>query len=193
MANEKGEKDNKATPAAKGANGEAKPATPGDGGQSDATPEASAAAPPAGFDINVSRSKGDGWMVKEKGNTTMGRLLGRFEFEGDDNKVRAFYQVKTHMETKCIVGTGDDAEEKNLPAGSVVNIDESKALEDLANRSVDGGVYDVWLQYGEKEKGKRGRSGFWPATVKLKMVKPPQMVAPIRRRSQEVTDDDTPF
>lgn len=148
--------------------------------------------PPAGFDVNVSRAKGDGWLIKEAGNSLVGRLLGRFTFEDNMGKERAFYQVRSQRPTKATVGTGDDATETTLPAGSIVNVDESAALSDLAKRAEDGGVYDVWMRYRAKEKSKRGKQGFWPMDIRLKVIKSAPAVRPPTRRERD-NMDDVPF
>jgi hypothetical protein len=148
--------------------------------------------PPAGFDVNVSRAKGDGWLIKEAGNSLVGRLLGRFSFEDGLGKERAFYQVRSLRATKATVGTGDEAHEATLPAGSIINVDESAALSDLAKRAEDGGTYDVWMRYRSKEKSRKGKQGFWPMDIRLKVIKPPIAVRPPTRRERD-NMDDVPF
>lgn len=112
---------------------------------------------PDGFDIMAGRELADGWAMKEKGNTIQGRLMGRFTM-GED---RAYYQIKLDKPTKAITGRGDETAEVVLPPGKVVNVDESKAMEDLRKYAENGGVYDVWIMYGEKQKTPDGGS-FWP-------------------------------
>jgi len=112
---------------------------------------------PDGFDIMAGRELADGWAMKEKGNTIQGRLMGRFTM-GED---RAYYQIKLDKPTKAITGRGDETAEVVLAPGKVVNVDESKAMEDLRKYAENGGVYDVWIMYGEKQKTPDGGS-FWP-------------------------------
>jgi hypothetical protein len=138
---------------------------------------------PDGFDTFAGRVMGDGWMKKEKGNVCQGRLLGRNEM---DDGERAFYQVQLDKDCKAITGKGDDTKEVILKKGSIVNIDESKALHDMRKYAKNlqwGGVYDVWILYGEKQKLDGGNT-FWPIIngPRLKQVKAPK-----------IPKDDTPF
>jgi len=136
--------------------------------------ESSDDGPPDGFDINAELTRADGWAVKGEGYTIQGRLLNRQEFRGGDGKMRAFYSVLLHRKCKAVIGQGDEANEGWLEKGQTVNVDDSAALGQLESRAKDGGVYDVWIRYGEKERlrGKAGQT-FWPAEVRLRMVKPP--------------------
>jgi hypothetical protein len=129
---------------------------------------------PDGFDIMAGRELADGWAKKEKGNVIQGRLVGRFKM-GED---RFFYQIKLDKETKAITGKGDDTSEVVLKKGQMVNVDESKAMEDLRKYSDNGGVYNVWIMYGEKAKLPDGGS-FWPIVngPRVQMVKSPPKVA----------------
>jgi hypothetical protein len=131
--------------------------------------------PPDGFDINAELTRADGWAVKGEGLIILGRLINRQEFRGGDGKMRAFYSVLLQRKCRAVIGQGDEAAEGWLEKGQTVNVDDSAALGMLESRSKDGGTYDVWIRYGEKEKlkGKAGQT-FWPAEVKLRMVKPPQ-------------------
>lgn len=125
---------------------------------------------PDGFDIMAGRELADGWAKKEKGNVIQGRLLGRFTM-GED---RSFYQIKLDKPTKAIAGRGDETQEVTLEAGKLVNVDESKAMEDLRKYAESGGVYDVWIMYGDKQKTPDGGS-FWPIVngPRAKQVKAP--------------------
>lgn len=132
---------------------------------------------PAGFDISVGREQSEGWVVKEEGNTVLGRLLGRYSFRGDDGRERWYYQVKVEQQVKILPYSEEPAEKVEpviASPGAVVNVDESAALEDLESKSNDGGVYDVWFSYKAKTKSKSGPGGFWPVHgPKLKIVKAP--------------------
>lgn len=131
-------------------------------------------AAPDGFDISAGRTMGDGWMKKEKDNTVFGRLMGRHEL--DD---RAFYQVKLNAPCKATTGKGEEIKDVTLQAGQIVNVDESKALQDLKKyaRYMDhGGVYDVWIKLGDKVKLDGGNT-FWPVIdgPRLKQIKAPKI------------------
>lgn len=125
---------------------------------------------PDGFDIMAGRELADGWAMKAKDNVIQGRLIGRFTM-GDD---RAFYQVKLDKPCKAFVGRGDETQETVLQAGQLVNVDESKAMDDLRKYAENGGTYDVWIMYGEKQKLEGGNT-FWPIVngPRVKQVKAP--------------------
>jgi hypothetical protein len=109
---------------------------------------------PEGFNLNVGRDRGDGWAKKEDGNTIQGRLLGRHSYKNKAGKERFYYQVKVVIPVKAVIPNPDDDEaddiEGELPAGSVINVDETAKLSDLAPYCKDGGTYDVWFAYGDK-------------------------------------------
>lgn len=130
---------------------------------------------PDGFDIRANRVMGDGWMKKAEGATVIGRLLGRVQ-NGEDDKgePKYFFQVKIDErspEVGATTGSGDETEDITLSLGQIVNVDASAALSELHNYSQNGGVYDVYIKFGAKEKAKKGT--FWPAIVRLSMVKAP--------------------
>lgn len=117
---------------------------------------------PDGFDINVGRERGEGWIVKEEGNEILGRLLGRNEYKNSRGKTRAFYQIQLERSCKIQIENPDFNEEadedddnkefiesEGMP-GMIVNVDEFKKLEDLKEYTRDGGVYDVWFVMGGK-------------------------------------------
>jgi hypothetical protein len=117
---------------------------------------------PEGFNVNAGRERGEGWILKAEGNEVMGRLVGRQSYKTKRGKTRAFYQIKLAKPCMCEVTNPDfneeaDEDEDNmariqekLDAGSVVNVDEFKKLEDLEPYTKDGGVYDVWFVMGGK-------------------------------------------
>lgn len=135
---------------------------------------------PDGFDITVGRQNSDGWARKGKGFTIQGRIINRID-QGDD---KAFYQILLHKECFAVTGKGDETKEITLKEGQIVNVDESKALEDLKKYATNGGVYDVWIMYGEKQQLASGGS-FWPVVngPRVRMIKKP----PVTK------DGDVPF
>jgi hypothetical protein len=134
---------------------------------------------PDGFDINVGRQMADGWARKGKGFIIQGRLLGRVS-----NDDKAYYQVALQKPCFATTGKGDEVQEVTLNEGQIVNVDESKALEDLNKYSSNGGIYDVWIMYGEKQQLPKGGS-FWPVVngPRVKMIKAPP----------KLKGDDIPF
>lgn len=120
---------------------------------------------PDGFNINVGRERGDGWVKKEEGNEVLGRLLGRYTYESRGKK-RAYYQIRLLKPCRAEVlnpqydpDNEELMEEEKIPErldatleeGAIVNLDETVKLADLQSRTGDGGVYDMWLVYGKKQ------------------------------------------
>jgi hypothetical protein len=145
---------------------------------------------PEGFNINVGRDRGDGWVTKKEGNTILGRLLGRYTYESRGKK-RAYYQVKLYKPCEAEAENPDyndedeDAMEEagieptvtvTLQAGQVVNVDESAKLADLESHASNGGVYDVWFVYGPKIDLDKGRTMWTVIGPKLKMVEKPSEI-----------------
>lgn len=132
---------------------------------------------PAGFDVSIGREQSDGWVFKKEGNTVQGRLLGRYSFRGEDGRERFYYQVKLEAPCEIIPYTEEEAEAVEpvtVGKDSVVNVDESAALEALETKASDGGIYDVWFVYKAKTKSKSGPGGFWPVIgPKLRVIKAP--------------------
>lgn len=140
---------------------------------------------PDGFDINIERERGEGWIKKEEGNVVLARILSRQEYRNKRGKTRAFYQLQLLQEAACQVPNPDfneEAEEdsenpsmidKVLSEGAIVNCDEFKKLEDLKPYTKDGGVYDVWFAIGEKIELDGGNSMWTVKGPRLKVVKKP--------------------
>ncbi len=137
---------------------------------------------PERFNQKVGRADGDGWALKEKGNTITGRLIGRFEFNSANGR-RAFYQIE--LQGPCKATTKNEADDTKydtitLKAGQIVNLDEVSRLEDLRDKCEDGGIYDVWLQFGEKKKSKGSQNTPWNFVGPYVAV----VKAPSRRREE---------
>ncbi len=117
---------------------------------------------PDGFNINVGRDRGEGWIKKVEGNVVQGRLMSRTEYKNKRGQTRAFYQIK--LSSKCQIQIenpdfNEEADEDDLNTtmidsqgepGMTVNVDEFKKLEDLKAFTRDGGIYDVWFVMGGK-------------------------------------------
>lgn len=131
---------------------------------------------PPGFDeVVTSSSRADGWAKKGEGFVIQGRLISRTTMreQDRDGKRRSFYTIELQAKAAATTGKGDDVEDVTLEPGDLINVDESAALEDLEPRTRDGGVYDVWIKYGkQQESSKKGQKGFWPATIRLRTIKP---------------------
>lgn len=161
---------------------------------------------PEGFDVNVGRQLGDGWVKKGEGVTVQGRLLGRFigNQQDDDGVYQAFYQIKLQVPCPATRKNKEtqEVEEVTLEPGQVVNVGEHKALEDLSPKTRDGGVYNVWFRYLKQEKIPNSRRTFWSISgPRLQVLKPAQhapLPAEVRRgrgntASTSMGDDDIPF
>lgn len=140
-------------------------------------------APPDGFTINVGRERGDGWVKKEEGNIVQGRLLGRHTYTSRGKK-RAYYQVKLARPCKAEIENpdwneemeGDEVPERitaTLDEGSIVNLDETTKLADLETHVSSGGVYDVWLVFGNKMDIGNGQTMWTVTGPRLRVVEKP--------------------
>ena len=155
---------------------------------------------PEGFDVQVGRDLGDGWIRKGPGVVVQGRLLGRFigTQKDDDGVFQAFYQVRLDVQVPAVRKNPEtkEKEEVMLNPGEILNVGEHKALEELSPRTRDGGVYDVWFKYEKQDKVPNSNRTFWSVKgPRLKVIKPAQH-APIPEASQRaggVADGDIPF
>lgn len=125
---------------------------------------------------DVTPSKGNGWLQAKEGVWVLGKLLGRFQMKAqDDDKPRGYYQigVRAHSDGAIIVaGKGDEAHDVTLERGMTINVDERKALEDLADFANTDGVYEVYMQFGAIQK-LGGKRTFWPCNIKIKTLRQP--------------------
>lgn len=160
-------------------------------------------AAPEGFDTNIGRHLGDGWVIKAEGAVVQGRLLGRFigTQKDDDGVYQAFYQFKLAVPCKATKKEKGSQEvtEVMLQPGQILNVGEHKALEELSPYCRDGGIYDVWFRYGKQEKVAGTRRTFWTVEgPKLKVIKTRQhapIAAEVKRGEANPSgeDSDVPF
>lgn len=157
---------------------------------------------PEGFDMNVGRQLGDGWVIKGEGVVVQGRLLGRFigNQKDDDGVFQAFYQIKLQVPCKASHKEkgSEESTEVMLQAGQILNVGEHKALEELSAYCRDGGIYDVWFKYGKQEKISGSRRTFWTVDgPRLKVIKPRQhapIAAEVKRGTANTSsEEDVPF
>ena len=133
---------------------------------------------PDGFDTSIGRQMADGWFVRSENAICQGRLLARVPNGIDKNskKEKFFYQIKLQKKCKATTGSDKDGDkqEVDLEVDQIVNIDESRALEDLKELATTGGVYDIWIKFGAKKKVDKG--WFWPIVdgPRIKVIKSPQ-------------------
>src|SRR5882672_7820033 len=113
------------------------------------------AAPPEGM-IRRNANDAAGWVAKEKGNVVYGALLGRFTRSdvNEEGKVGHFYQVKLLQPCKVALPVDDrtdDEQTKMAKRGDVVNLDENKGVEGLAEAIKEGGYQFCWVKYVAKK------------------------------------------
>ena len=157
---------------------------------------------PEGFDVQVGRELGDGWIKKGPNVEVQGRLLGRFigNQKDDDGVFQAFYQIRIDKPVSAVRKNreNNETEEIMLEPGQILNVGEHKALEDLSPRTRDGGVYDVWFKYIDQQKVPNSKRTFWSVKgPRLKVIKAPTH-APLpeatkRGTGNVVEDGDIPF
>lgn len=145
------------------------------------------------------------WFRPSKWAVIHGNLLGRFTMTDGEGDTRAFYQIRVTGEpVDAVRGSGKDKEEVVVERGSVVNLNESKAVEVLRPYAESDGKFRVWICVEEKKKVKRGT--FWPMDVQIETVVAPKtrlVSAPAATEEPEdhaaheppipAGDDDIPF
>ncbi len=129
---------------------------------------------PEGYDTVVTAGASDGWWTTEVGRVLTGRLLGRFYMAKDD---RYFYQLKTSAPSHVSQGSGSERKFVVVPAGSLVNFDEKKDLENLKVYTESDNVYDIWIRALEKKELKNNKS-FWRFDTRLRRILPHQHPTP---------------
>jgi hypothetical protein len=102
------------------------------------------------------------WYKPEKGNCISGQLMGRFLRSDDDGH---YYQIRVDNEVEVMapVKGGDGFDLQKVPKGSVVNVDERKALKCLQDH-VDEANYFVMIKCKDKKKIRGGKT-FWEFDV----------------------------
>jgi len=102
-----------------------------------------------------------------------GELIGRFSFDKPDprtGKKRVYYQIRTLAADPESQGIKTGSEEpQTIPAGSIVNIDEKKALECLASLAADGKRHEVIIEAIDKLSLPDG-GDFWDIDVKHRVM-----------------------
>lgn len=150
---------------------------------------------PSGFRRRVSVSDAP-WVAQEAGNVVYGRLLNRYEMQGQTPR-RWYLQIELHAPCKVRIGKGDDAEIAEAKKGDVVNLNENHKLSSLRDVEIPeilaGASYDLWAKYENKIKISGGKT-MWNVDLQTKQLKPP--TSPVRALSSAdlgEASDDTPF
>lgn len=147
---------------------------------------------PEGFETLGPQDGVQTWFRPKVGAVVHGRLLGRYARK--TGKKQAFYQIKLISgECEGIQGKGDDAVTAVIGRGEVLNVNETKQLEELRSMAADDGVYDVHLTVLEKVKLENTNT-FWRWRIAAKTLRKPTFkpnIAEVEGSSSD--DDDLPF
>lgn len=128
---------------------------------------------PEGFDL-VTPRKEDGWFAAKEGLTIVGEILGRFQrTDPNTGQVQYFYQIGLTKEVEASVRLKGAKEYTTglLKPGALLNVNESKALEDLVDLVEGDSRWEIWIEVGSKEKVKsNSKRSFWKMTVGKKRL-----------------------
>jgi len=132
------------------------------------------AGPPAGYRRRSSVSDAS-WVAQQQGNICNGKILGRHAMQ--QTPVRYYYQIELLKPCKVRVGRGEDAEIEEVPAGEVVNLNETYQIAVLKEIEIPeilaGAEYNVWAEFKNKIKVANGTRTMWNVDVSSVQVKPP--------------------
>ena len=128
-----------------------------------------------GFAISATRTRAEGWVIKESGVVVVGRLLGRIKTGVNSDKtdkysfqLRIGSDIRGSVPVRIVRGSGDDAQEDTVSDG-IVNVDQNAALSELVEYCGDGNTYDVRIEYVGRTKGRDGNS-YWDIDVRLRAI-----------------------
>lgn len=140
---------------------------------------------PDGFaPVTPQRDENSGWLKAEAGLIVRGELMGRFRRQGGEGG--HYFQIRLAEPVLASVRMENgEYSPQTLPVGGLLNLDEKKALEDLAELTVDGSRWEIWLRIEPKQQVKGTARTFWPMTVAKRQISP----APTRPPQ----DDGLPF
>lgn len=115
---------------------------------------------PDGF-TSVIAERANNWYKPELSGVVQGVLKGRFHMTGAKGKVRYYYQVALTKPCVAMTTEDDNPVEVSLEPGDLINVDERKDLEGLAQAAADSSSeYLVFIQAIEKIKLDSGNT-FW--------------------------------
>lgn len=145
---------------------------------------------------DVSISGPQQWHARLPGNTVRGMLVSRdYRAKSRNAEEKYFYRIEIDSPTRVMFKDSLDekAKERIAQPGTIVCVDETKDLEDLAVLCMDGGKYLVKLT--PTEKIRIGKNSFWRWEKKkvckrqpTKTVDPKSIV-----RASKTDDSDVPF
>jgi len=116
------------------------------------------------------------WFALEEGNSIRGKLLGIYDRADPRNKKTGrseFYQVELSEPTLCRYGTGEKAEIKTAPAGTIVNLNcntKTEVLKELIPDIVRGAEFEIHVFCGKKLELKNGNT-MWNMVPSSKLLK----------------------
>ena len=148
--------------------------------------DASGFTAPDGFDVPIGKSEAKGWVAKAPGNVVCGKVLGKHQYKRKGGEVASYYQLELILPTLMNPsdGDGDDDQPEMVEAavGTIVNLSENKALEDLS-ACMDiirkGGEAAVWTVFIRKDPNRSSEGSHWVmAPIKMKVLKQP-MTQPV--------------
>lgn len=141
-----------------------------------ATKGAEEGAPPLNY-RRVSSVQDAPFVASKVGNVCSGQLLNRYEMQGQTQGNRFYYQVEVDKPCIVVVGRGDDAEEQEVPVGTVVNLGENmqigKSLKSVIIPEINANAeYKVHVFFKKKIKI-AGAKNLWIIDVYAKRTKGP--------------------
>ena len=121
------------------------------------------------------------WFALVSGNTIQGKLLGLYERDDKRNKVTGkskFFQVLLTAPTLGHFGTGEKAEDKEVEAGLVVNLNcntKTEIFETLITDIHNGAEYEIYAVVKDKIDLKNGNT-MWDIETFSSCLKAPKAV-----------------
>lgn len=150
----------------------------------------------------VTPIEGDGqrWWRKEAASVVYGRLLGRFARNDGESfyyqiRIGEYKVLQDLLKRKSVVpypnavmGRGDDTKTMTVKPGDVINVDEIKAIQNLAGYVESDGIFDAIVHALEKTKIAGGHT-YWRMESGAIVVKPAS--GPVRQ--PRTAGDSLPF
>lgn len=159
---------------------------------------AAAGAPPAGY-RRVSSVQDAPFVTSKVDNVVSGTLINRYEMQGNQQGNRHYYQIELDRDCTVTVGKGDDAEEKVVAKGEIVNLGENmqigKSLKPVIIPEINAGAsYNVHVHFKKKIKI-AGAKTLWIIEVFAKRLKGPNgVVTPLPKdEGDEAGDEGSAF
>lgn len=129
----------------------------------------------------------------EKGLIVQGILLGRYPRSGNANQY--IYQIRVVKPTTCVVGSGEDKQQKVVNPGGIVNLDERSAISNMKDLLELNHWCEVFIKFRGKQRTKDGSKTFWDCRWGKKRATPDTLesVGMATKAEDHETDDQIPF